>query len=151
MKNMKCLATTAIAALLMTSATSTRAAWQAGLNGGPVDLAATHRQYAIEGAAPASDRYLRDGRFEGYRSVADGTRLMLDWFAAADFGARHALIFSHDIFIAAFLQGLGVRRFDSTNWVGYLQGAALAQDADGSWSAFYCVPDKHDFANAFFQ
>ena len=129
-----------------------RDAPEAGLGGLWVtDLAATHRQYAIEGAAPASDRYLRNGRFEGYRSVADGTRLMLDWFAAADFGARHALVFSHDIFIAAFLQGLGVRRFDSTNWVGYLQGAALAQDADGSWSAFYCVPDKHDFANAFFQ
>ena len=125
---------------------------EAGLGGLWItDLAATHRQYAVEGAGPATDRYLREGRFEGYRSVADGTRLMADWFATTDFGAPHALVFSHDIFIAAFLQGLGVRQFDSANWVGYLQGAALAQDADGSWSAFYCVPDKHDFANSFIQ
>ena len=115
------------------------------------DLAATHRQYAEEGSAAATDRYLRDGRFDGYRSVADGTRRMADWFVTTDFGERHALVFSHDIFIAAFLQGLGVRQFDSAHWVGYLQGAALAQDSDGSWSAFYCVPDKLNFTTAFFQ
>ena len=92
-----------------------------------------------------------DPSLPGYRSVADGTRRMADWFATTDFGERHALVFSHDIFIAAFLQGLGVRQFDSAHWVGYLQGAALAQDSDGSWSAFYCVPDKLNFTTAFFQ
>ncbi|MGI5868796.1 MAG: histidine phosphatase family protein [Kiritimatiellia bacterium] len=115
------------------------------------DLAETHRQYEIEGAGPATDRYLRDGHFNGYHSVADGTRLMTDWILNADFGARHAIVFSHDTFIAAYLQGLGVRKFNSANWIGYLQGAALVQDAAGAWSAHYCVPDPRDFANVFIQ
>lgn len=125
---------------------------EAGLGGLWVtDLAATHRQYALEGAAIATDRYLRDGHFVGYRSVAEGTRLMADWITTTDFGTRHAIVFSHDIFIAAFLQGLGVGRYDSDHWVGYLHGAALIQDAEGAWSAFYCVPDKRDTTPVFFQ
>ena len=76
---------------------------------------------------------------------------MSEWLTQTDFGADCTVILSHDIFIAAFLQGLGVRDFCSENWIGYLQGAALAQNHDDEWQAFYCVPDKHNFANSFIQ
>ena len=116
-----------------------------------LDQKVTHRHYEEEGSAVFTDRYLHTGCAEGYRPISDGTRLMSDWLTTHDFGARCSIITSHDIFIAGFLQGLGVRPFDSTQWVGFLQGAALVQDADGLWRAQYCVPDKHDFANTFFQ
>jgi len=115
------------------------------------DRTLLHRFYEKEGSVAFTDRYLRDGQGEGYKSLPEGTALMSDWLTQSDFGARCTLITSHDIFIACLLQGLGVRRFSSLNWVGYLQSAALVQDADGSWKAFYCVPDKTNFANTFIQ
>ncbi len=109
-----------------------------------------HAGYVREGSATFTDRYLQDGHAEGYRPIHEGTAVMTDWLTQTDFGAACSVIISHDIFIAAFLQGLGVRTFSSRNWVGYLQGAALVE-ADGRWQAFYCVPDTTDFANTFVQ
>lgn len=116
-----------------------------------VDQKLAHRCHEKEGAAAFTDRYLHVGEAEGYRPVAEGARLMTEWLITSDFGARCAVITSHDIFIACLLQGLGVRSFDSASWLGYLQAAALIQDARGSWEAFYCVPDKNNFHNTFIQ
>lgn len=110
-----------------------------------------HAGHQKEGSAYFTDRYLRSGRADGYQPIHKGTARMTDWLIQTDFGAACTVILSHDIFIAAFLQGLGVRDFGSKNWVGYLQGAALAQNHDGQWEAFYCVPDKTNFANTFVQ
>jgi len=125
---------------------------EAGVSGLWVeDRALLHSFYEKEGSAAFTDRYLRDGQAEGYKSIAEGTALMCDWLLQSDFGARCTIISSHDIFVACLLQGLGVRRFSSREWIGYLQSAALVQEPDGGWKAFYCVPDKHDFANSFIQ
>lgn len=110
-----------------------------------------HSFYQKEGSAACTDRYLRDGYAEGYKSIQEGTALTTHWLTQSDFGARCTFIVSHDIFIAALLQGLGVRRFSSKEWIGYLQSAALVEDSDGTWKAFYCVPDKDNFANIFIQ
>lgn len=110
-----------------------------------------HSYYQKEGSAVCTDRYFRDGYAEGYRTIQEGTALTFDWLTQTDFGARRTFIISHDIFIAALLQGLGVRRFSSQEWLGYLQSAALVEDSDGTWKAFYCVPDKDKFANIFIQ
>ncbi len=110
-----------------------------------------HSFYQKEGSAACTDRYFRDGYAEGYKTIQEGTSLTFDWLMQCSFEARYTLIVSHDIFIAGLLQGLGVRRFSSQEWLGYLQSAALIQDSDGIWKAFYCVPDKDNFANTFIQ
>lgn len=110
-----------------------------------------HAGHQKEGSAYFTERYLRNGYAEGYMPIHKGTARMSKWLTQTDFGADCTVILSHDIFIAAFLQGLGVRDFGSENWVGYLQGAALTQNHDGNWQAFYCVPDKTNFANSFIQ
>lgn len=110
-----------------------------------------HASYRKESSAVYTDRYFRDGYAEGYHPISEGTARMFAWLTQTDFGGDCTVIVSHDVFIAAFLQGLGVRTFSSQNWVGYLQGAGLAQNHDGQWEAFYCVPDKNNFANTFIQ
>ncbi len=110
-----------------------------------------HSFYEKEGSAACTDRYFRDGYAEGYKTIQEGTALTFDWLMQCNFGARNALIVSHDIFIAGLLQGLGVRQFSSQEWLGYLQSAALVQDSEGTWKAFYCVPNKDNFSNSFIQ
>ncbi len=125
---------------------------EAGVSGLWVnDRALLHSFYKKEGSAAFTDRYLREGHAEGYQSISEGTARMSDWLTQSDFGARCTLITSHDIFVASLLQGLGVRQFNSNEWVGYLQSAALVEDTDGRWKAFYCVPDKNNLTNTFIQ
>lgn len=115
------------------------------------DTERLHAGYQREGSAIATDRYFCQGHLEGYRPIQLGTRRMFKWLSQTDFGGDNAFIVSHDIFIAAFLQGLGVRSFSSKSWVGYLQGAALIETDHNEWNAFYCVPDKNNFATTFIQ
>ena len=115
------------------------------------DVAETHRHYFAEGSVPFTNRLLRDGRAEGYRPIAESTRLTLEWASTFDFGARIVFVATHDVFLACLLQGLGVGRFSSDDWVGFLQGCALFQRPDGSWRAEYCVPDLANWRNTFIQ
>jgi|GEM_PF-581703 len=125
---------------------------EAGIHGLWIENAERlHAGHHKEGSAIYTDRYFRDGYAEGYRSIHEGTARMFKWLTQTDFGGDCTFIVSHDIFIAAFLQGLGVRNFSSREWIGYLQGAGLMENHDGQWKAFYCVPDKNDFANTFIQ
>lgn len=115
------------------------------------DMPETHRNYRKYGTAAFTDMFMRGEATGGYRPIPESTRLAMDWIRRADFGARCAVVASHDIFIAALLRGLGAAEPDSENWIGFLQGAALFENADGSWRADYCVPDKARHRNRFFQ
>ena len=115
------------------------------------DMPETHRSYRRFGTAEFTDMFMRGEATGGYLPIPESTRLAMDWIRRTDFGARCALLVTHDIFLAAFLQGLGAGEFRSTHWVGFLQGAALFENPDGSWTADYCVPDKARWLNLFLQ
>ena len=106
-----------------------------------VDQDATHRFYEAEGPVPYTDRLMRDGWAEGYRPVGESTRLAMEWVGRG-FGARCAFVATHDVFLALLMNGLGVDRFRTDRWVGFLQGCALFERADGGWDAEFLVPDK---------
>ncbi len=84
--------------------------------------------------------YLNAGHAPHSRPLGDATAQMADWLRAQA-TARLNLFVSHDIFIAAFLTGLRLRTYSASDWVGFLHGAALLQDADGGWTCQPCVPD----------
>ena len=115
------------------------------------DMPETHRSYRKYGTAEFTDLFMRGEATGGYLPIPESTRLAMDWIRGADFGARCALVVTHDIFLAALMRGLGVFPFDSESWVGFLQGAALFEGADGAWSADYLVPDKAHWLNRFLQ
>ena len=116
-----------------------------------LDMAETYRSYRAYGTAEFTDMFMRGEATGGYRTIPESTRLAMDWIRRADFGARCALVVTHDIFVAPFLQELGGVEFRSTHWIGFLQGAALFERADGSWDVDYCVPDKERWRNLFLQ
>ena len=115
------------------------------------DMAETHRHYYAEGSVPFTTRFLDDGRAEGYRPIAESTRLALDWLASDPAGTRLTLVCTHDIFVACMLRGLGERRVDCGHWVGFLQGIALFEKPGGGWDAEWLVPDKSDWTTPFYQ
>lgn len=115
------------------------------------DMPETHRSYRKYGTAEFTDLFMRGEATGGYLPIPESTRLAMDWIRGADFGARCALVVTHDIFLAALMRGLGVFPFDSEHWVGFLQGAALFEGPDGAWSADYLVPDKARWRNRFLQ
>ncbi len=113
------------------------------------DAVCAHQE--AEGAGPYSDRMLRDGRAEGMRPIADIVDALLAWCRGEEFGARRVFAATHDIFLACVLTGLGCARISSAHWVGFLQGVALFERADGGFDAEYCVPDRNSFENVFVQ
>lgn len=115
------------------------------------DVAETHRHYYAEGSVPFTTRLLEDGRADGYRPVAESTRLALDWIASDPAGRRRTIVCTHDVFIACMLRGLGEKRVDCTRWVGFLQGIALFERPGGGWDFEWLVPDKSDWETPFFQ
>ena len=90
------------------------------------------------------------GSFEKAFRAAGHDVVNLKDASSADI-ARCALVVTHDIFVAPFLQELGAGEFRSTHWIGFLQGAALFERPDGSWDVDYCVPDKSRWQNLFLQ
>ena len=119
---------------------------------GILDSGATFRNYRRLGGLEFNDAFVL-GRFEGgYRPVAESTRLAMEWIDKTDLGARCAVVATHDVFLAALLNGLGKGPFDSrTRWVGFLQGCALFERPGGGWDADYLVPDKSAWRNSFVQ
>lgn len=115
------------------------------------DMPETHRSYRKYGTAEFTDMFMRGEATGGYLPIPESTRLAMDWIRGADFGSRCALLVTHDIFLAALMRGLGVFPFDSAHWVGFLQGAALFEEADGSWRVDRLVPDKARATVPFFQ
>lgn len=115
------------------------------------DMPETHRNYRRFGTAAFTDMFMRGEATGGYLPIPESTRLTMDWIRRADFGARCAVLVTHDIFLAALLQGLGAGEFRSERWVGFLQGAALFENGDGSWTADWLVPDKAHPDNVFLQ
>ncbi len=101
--------------------------------------------YQTEGNSNYNDRYFREGSVPGYLPLGESARLTLEWLRDFDFGSRLAFVASHDVFVAILLQGIGVRRFRSSQWVGFVQAAGLLFSPDGSFHAYYCVPDKNDY------
>lgn len=55
---------------------------------------------------------------------------------------KNQLLASHDIIIVTLLHALNVHTFVPEDWFGYVHGAFLAQESDGSWQIYYAVPDK---------
>ena len=115
------------------------------------DVRETFRHYEAEGSVPFTDRFFSTGRAEGYRPIAESTERALAWLRGADFGARCVLVCTHDVFLAALLQGLAVKRSSTADWVGFLQGCALFERPDGAFDAAFLVPDKTAWRNAFVQ
>ena len=115
------------------------------------DMPETHRSYRRYGTAEFTDMFMRGEATGGYLPIPESTRLAMEWIGGADFGARCAVVVTHDIFLAALMRGLGVFPFDSRSWVGFLQGCALFERPDGGWDADYVVPDKSAWRNAFVQ
>ena len=75
------------------------------------DMPETHRSYRRHGTAEFTDLFMRGEATGGYLPIPESTRLAMDWISGADFGARCALVVTHDIFVAPFLQGLGAGEF----------------------------------------
>ena len=115
------------------------------------DVAETHRHYYAEGSVPFTERLLRDGRAEGYRPIAESTRLALDWLSGDPAGKRLTVVCTHDVFAACVLRGFGDESVSCENWVGFLQGVALFETPGGGWECERLVPDKADWRRAFFQ
>lgn len=129
-----------------------RVAPEAGIPGLWIeDVAETHRHYYAEGSVPFTTRLLRDGRAEGYRPVAESTRLALEWLSSDPSGKRLSVVCTHDVFIACTLRGLGESSVSCENWIGFLQGAALFERPGGGWDAEWVVPDKNAWRNRFYQ
>ena len=115
-----------------------------------LDAALVHSQFESLGSAAFTDKYMHGGEADGFRPMPEGTAMMSEWLTGTDFGGRMTLIASHDTIIASYLQGLGVRNFDSQNWLGYMHSAALIE-SNGAWRAWYCVPDTASYKNTFIQ
>lgn len=146
------LTAAAVAEGMGAESAAVRVAPEAGIPGLWIeDVAETHRHYYAEGSVPFTTRLLRDGRAEGYRPVAESTRLALGWLAGDPAGTRLTIVCTHDVFVACVLRGLGETRVDCTRWVGFLQGAALFEKPDGGWDCEWLVPDKNDWERPFFQ
>jgi hypothetical protein len=84
--------------------------------------------------------YLRDGIAPHSSPIGTATEQTAAWLREQT-TARLGVFVSHDIFIASFLTGLGIRTYTADDWVGYLHGAALIHDADSGWVCHACVPD----------
>ena len=116
------------------------------------DMAETHRSYRKWGTAEFTDMFMRGEAIGGYLPIPESTRLAMEWIDKTDLGARCAVVATHDVFLAALLNGLGKGPFDSrTRWVGFLQGCALFERPGGGWDADYVVPDKSAWRNTFLQ
>lgn len=123
-----------------------------GLNGLFIaDPALLFEGYRNEGSVDFTNRYLRTGAAEGYVPVQEGAHEMTRQLTQTDFGGKHAVLTSHDIFIAALLRGLGVGDFDTDYWIGFLHGAGFLQNRSGAWDVYYCVPNLADYRSVFFQ
>ena len=83
--------------------------------------------------------YLRDGIAPYSNPLKPATERTAAWLQSQT-EARLGVFVSHDIFIASFLTGLGVRTYTADNWVGYLHGAALIREAEAGWVCHACVP-----------
>jgi broad specificity phosphatase PhoE len=83
--------------------------------------------------------YLRDGVADYSRPIGPATARTATWLQEQTTNQLGVFV-SHDIFIAAFLTGLGLRSYTADNWVGYLHGAALILE-DARWVCHACVPD----------
>jgi len=105
----------------------------------------TFQGYQTEGSSNYNNRYFLEGSVPGYLPIGESARRTLEWLRDFDFGSRLAFVASHDVFIAVLLQGIGIRRFRSSNWIGFVQAAGLLFSPDGSYQAYYCVPDKNDY------
>lgn len=115
-----------------------------------LDAAETHRHYFAEGSVPFTERFMRDGRADGYRPIAETVPLALQWLSRG-FGARCAFIATHDVFAAVMLRGTGVMAASCSQWIGFLQGCAFFERPDGGWDCEYLVPDKSSWRNTFVQ
>ena len=87
--------------------------------------------------------YFETGDAPGMVNIKIFTEKLLDRLTS---GAekKNQLLASHDIVIVALLHTLGVHRFVQDDWCGYIHGAFLAQDTDGTWQVYYTVPDKEN-------
>ncbi|MDR2849890.1 MAG: histidine phosphatase family protein [Verrucomicrobiota bacterium] len=83
--------------------------------------------------------YLRGGTAPFSRPLGPATEQLADWLRRQS-AARLNVFVSHDIFIAAFLTGLGIRTYTAEDWVGFLHGAALIERPGGGWTCHACVP-----------
>ena len=115
------------------------------------DQAETHRHYEAEGSVPFTSRLIKNGWAEGYRSVAESTRLALEWLDGDSLPGRFSIIVTHDVFVACLLLGMGEKRVDCDLWVGFLQGIALMRTTRGKWDFDWLVPDKNNWKAKFVQ
>jgi hypothetical protein len=84
--------------------------------------------------------YLRNGCAPHSMPIGPATEQTASWLQR-ETTKRLGVFVSHDIFIASFLTGLGIRTYTEDNWVGFLHGAALVCPPEGSWTCYACVPE----------
>ena len=84
--------------------------------------------------------YLRNGIAPYSRPLGSATAQTAEWLRGQT-TTRLGVFVSHDIFIASFLTGLGIRTFSAEDWVGFLHGAALIHTPAAGWVCHACVPD----------
>ena len=113
------------------------------------DAAVVHAAQLRLGVRVYHDRQMREGRAEGFWTIAQCTRNVLQWLSGGAVATRLAFFSTHDCHLGCLLNGLGAAKIDADHWVGFLQGCALFEEPDGSWLAHYLVPDKTDYANEF--
>ena len=80
----------------------------------------------------AKNAYFREGRQRGFNRLPEATaEFERTLFAATD--ARFAFFVTHDLNVACYMAGRGVRtRFDETTWPGFLDAVVVLQDTNGA-------------------
>ena len=101
------------------------------------------------GVAQYHERQMRTLEAPGFRNAKDVVAKFLAWISGPAIPARYAFLASHDCHIAYLMNGLGVANFTIDDWVGFLQGCALFEQTDGTWTAEHIVPDKANHHSRF--
>ena len=101
------------------------------------------------GAWCKDTRQMRDLEAPGFHPARKVVADFLAWISGPALRARHSFLVSHDCHIAYLMNGLGVANFTIDDWVGFLQGCALFEQTDGTWTAEHIVPDKANHHSRF--
>lgn len=85
--------------------------------------------------------YYASGTGPGMIPFAEFASRLTVFLTETPFEKKNAVLVTHDILIVALLLHWKVYDFCPSDWMGYIQGAALFMDEAGQWSISYIVPD----------
>lgn len=110
-----------------------------------------HESYRTRGSGVVNDAYNNGEFVAGYIPRNKASQAMYNYLTGAELEGN-LLMVSHDVFIAAFMMAISDDKFgfSTKRWIGFIQGAALALEADG-WHVYYVVPNIVSHHSVFIQ